>query len=71
MWSCSLASWPACGTALTHLKDRYTKQKKPLPLALNACILSEAFGFGTIKMSEMSDLDFNMLRSTREGLCSY
>ena len=50
----------------THLKDRYTKRKNPLPLALNACILSEAFGFGTIKMSEMSDLDFNMLRSTRE-----
>ena len=50
----------------THLKDRYTTRKKPLPLALNACILSEAFGFGTMKMSEMSDLDFNMLRSTRE-----
>lgn len=50
----------------THLKDRYTKRKKPLPLTLNACILSEAFGFGTMKMSEMSDLDFNVLRSTRE-----
>ena len=51
----------------THLKDRYTKRKKPLPLALNACILSEAFGFGTIKMSEMSDLDFTTLRSTKEN----
>jgi len=50
----------------THLKDRYTKRKRSLPLTLNACILSEAFGFGTIKMSEMSDLDFNVLRSTRE-----
>ena len=53
-------------SGFTHLKDRYTKRKKALPLALNACILSEAFGFGTIKMSEMSDLDFNMLRSTKE-----
>jgi TnpA family transposase len=52
--------------AFSHLKDRYTKRKKPHPLALNACILSEAFGFGTIKMSEMSNLDFNLLRSTRE-----
>ena len=50
----------------THLKDRYIKRKKPLPLALNACILSEAFGFGTIKMSEMSDIDYNTLLSTRE-----
>ncbi len=50
----------------THLKDRYTKRKKPVPLALNACILSEAFGFGTIKMSEMSDIDYSALRSTRE-----
>lgn len=50
----------------THLKDRYTKRKKTAPLALNACILSEAFGFGTIKMSEMSDIDYSALRSTRE-----
>ena len=56
----------AMWSSFTHLKDRYTKRKKALPLALNACILSEAFGFGTIKMSEMSDLDFTMLRSTRE-----
>jgi TnpA family transposase len=54
-------------SAFTHLKDRYAKRKKPIPLTLNACILSEAFGFGTIKMSEMSDLDFTMLRSTREN----
>lgn len=52
--------------AFTHLKDRYTKRKKPLPLVLNACILSEAFGFGAMRMAEMSDIDFNMLRSTRE-----
>jgi TnpA family transposase len=52
--------------AFTHLKDRYTKRKKPPPLVLNACILSEAFGFGAMRMAEMSDIDFNMLRSTRE-----
>ena len=50
----------------THLKDRYTKRKRPPLLALNACVLSEAFGFGTSKMAEMSDLDFNLLRKTRE-----
>lgn len=49
----------------THLKDRYTKRKKPQPLAINACILSEAFGFGIGKMSEMSDIDYSTLRSTR------
>jgi TnpA family transposase len=50
----------------THLKDRYIKRKKPQPLVLNACILSEAFGFGAMRMAEMSDLDFTLLRSTRE-----
>ena len=53
-------------SAFSHMKDRYTKRKRPHSLALNACILSEAFGFGTIKMSEMSNIDFNLLRSTRE-----
>lgn len=53
-------------SGFTHMKDRYTKRKKPIPLALNACLLSEAFGFGTLKMAEMSDLDLNQLRSTRE-----
>ncbi|WP_339353664.1 Tn3 family transposase [Xenorhabdus budapestensis] len=50
----------------THLKERYTKRRKPAPLALNACILSEAFGFGIIKMSEMSDINYSVLRSTHE-----
>lgn len=50
----------------THMKDRYTKRKKPVALAVNACLLSEAFGFGTLKMADMSDLNFNLLRSTRE-----
>lgn len=49
-----------------HLKDRYIKRKKPLSLAINACILSEAFGFGISKMSEMSDIDYNTLKSTRQ-----
>lgn len=50
----------------THLKDRYTKRKKPLPLAINACLLSEAFGFGTLKMADMSDLEISQLRAMRE-----
>lgn len=52
--------------SFTHIKGRYIKRTKPTPLAVNACILSEAFGFGEMKMAEMSDLDFNSLRSTRE-----
>jgi len=50
----------------THMKDRYTKRKTPVPLALNACLMSQAFGIGENKMAEMSDLNFNLLRSTRE-----
>jgi TnpA family transposase len=50
----------------THMKNRYTKKKKPIPLAIVACLLSEAFGFSTEKMAEMSDLNFNLLRSTHE-----
>ncbi len=50
----------------THLKDRHIKKKIPYPLAINACILSEAFGFGTMKMAEMSDLEYNQLRSVQE-----
>ena len=53
-------------SGFTHIKDRYTKRKMPLPLAINACLLSEAFGFGTFKMADMSDLELNQLRSTQE-----
>ncbi len=53
-------------SGFTHLKDRYTKRKKPLPLAINACLLSEAFGFGTLKMADMSDLEISQLRAMRE-----
>lgn len=52
--------------SFTHIKGRYIKRTKPERLAINACVLSEAFGFGEMKMAEMSDLEFNLLRSTRE-----
>lgn len=50
----------------SHMKTHYTKRKSPIALAINACVLSDAFGIGTEKMSEMSDLDYNLLRSTQE-----
>jgi hypothetical protein len=50
----------------THIKTRYNKKKKPAPLAINACVLSDAFGIGTEKMADMSDLNHNLLRSTQE-----
>jgi TnpA family transposase len=50
----------------THIKDRYTKRKQPLPLAVNACLLAEAFGFGINKMAEMSDMDIQLLRATHQ-----
>ena len=53
-------------SGFTHMKDRYTKQKKPLPLVISACLLSEAFGFGALKMADMSDLKLSQLRSIRE-----
>ncbi len=49
-----------------HMKDRYIKRKTPIPFAINACLLSEAFGFSTEKMAEMSDLNINLLQSTRD-----
>ncbi len=54
--------WPS----FTHMKIRYNKKKMPVTLAVNACVLSDAFGIGTEKMAEMSDLNFNLLRSTQE-----
>jgi len=50
----------------THMKDRYVKRKKPVILAVNACLMLEAFGVSEMKMADMSDLNFNLLRSTRE-----
>lgn len=49
-----------------HMRTRYNKRKRPAPLAINACILSDAFGIGIEKMAEMSDLGYNLLRSTQE-----
>jgi TnpA family transposase len=54
------------GNGFTHMKNRYTKRKNPITLAVNACIMSQAFGIGETKMADMSDLNFNLLRSTRE-----
>jgi TnpA family transposase len=53
-------------SAFTHMKTRYNKKKSPVVLALIGCLLSDAFGIGTQKMAEMSDLIFNLLRSTQE-----
>ncbi|PHM75409.1 transposase [Xenorhabdus cabanillasii JM26] len=50
----------------THLKDRYIKRSQPQPLTITGCLLSEAFGFGVLRMADMSDLDISSLRSTRE-----
>jgi TnpA family transposase len=52
--------------AFTHMKTRYNKKKSPVVVALIACLLSDAFGIGTEKMAEMSDLIFSLLRSTQE-----
>ncbi len=52
--------------SFTHMKTRYNKKKRPVALAINACVLSDAFGIGTEKMAEMSDLGHNLLRSTQE-----
>ncbi|PIR10252.1 MAG: transposase, partial [Gammaproteobacteria bacterium CG11_big_fil_rev_8_21_14_0_20_46_22] len=48
-------------------KDRYVKHKHPSPLALIACILSDAFGFGTEKMSQMSNIGYNHLLTIDEN----
>lgn len=55
----------------THVKGRYIKKAKPNIIILIACLLAEAFGFGIKKMSEMSDLSFDALRSTKEDYFSY
>ncbi len=53
--------------AFTHIKSRYKKKENADHLALLACILSDAFGFGIQKMAGMSDINFNFLRSTNEN----
>ena len=56
---------------LTHIKGRYLKRLKPVPINVIACVLSEAFGFGIKKMSEMCDLKFSALRSTKEDFIRF
>ena len=50
----------------SHIKGRYVKRTKATKIAMTACILSEAFGFGVAKMAEMSDLKFDNLQSIHE-----
>jgi TnpA family transposase len=50
----------------THIKLKYIKRKKPIVLAVSACILSEAFGFNIPQMAEICDINLNILRSTRQ-----
>lgn len=50
-----------------HIKGRYVKHNKPDAQSIIACVLAEAFGFGIQKMADISDLNFNNLRSTHEN----
>ena len=58
-----LEIWPV----FNPLKYRYIKHKQPDPLALVACSLADAFGFGVKKMSEMSNANYNYLRTIDEN----
>ncbi len=64
--------WPV----FTHLKHRYVKCHQPDPSALLGCVLSNAFGFGTEHMAEISNLNYNHLREVDndfmhiENLCN-
>lgn len=48
-------------------KDKYVKHKHPSPLVLIACVLADAFGFGIEKMSQMSNIAYNHLRTIDEN----
>ena len=50
----------------THIRTRYNKKKKPAKLAATGCCLAGAFGISAEQMAEMSDLSYNLLRSTQE-----
>ena len=52
--------------AFTHMKTRRNHKTKPAKTAVNACVLANAFGISTEKMADMSDMSFNLLRSTQE-----
>lgn len=49
------------------LKYRYIKHKIPNLMAFIACVLSDAFGFGTKKMSEISNVAYNHLLTVDES----
>jgi len=49
-------------SAFIHIKPKYSKQK-PNNLAVQAGFLSDAFGFGIKRMSQMCDIDYNVLDS--------
>ena len=49
-----------------HIKDRYIKRDVPEEIGLNACLLLEAFGIDIQKMADISDLNFNFLKSIHE-----
>ena len=53
-------------SGFSHMKTRYNKKKAPVKLALNAVSLAEAFGISIEQMADMSDLSYNLLRSTQE-----
>lgn len=54
--------WPV----FSHMKSRYNKKKTPSTLALIAGLLADAFGVSAESMADMSDLGYNLLRSTQE-----
>lgn len=53
-------------SVFSHMKTRYNKKKTPAKLALNAGILADAFGVSAEQMADMSDINYNLLRSTQE-----
>lgn len=58
-----MSLWPV----FSHMKSRYNKKKTPSKLALIAGLLADAFGLSAESMADMSDIDYNLLRSTQEN----
>lgn len=52
--------------SFTHIKTDTIKKRRPYRWPLMLRILSDAFGVGIEKMAEMSDLNYNLMRSTHE-----
>ena len=53
-------------SGFTHIKHKYIKRKKPNIIAIIACILAKAFGLNIKQMSEICDININILRATDE-----